>query len=72
MTRLMKKVTYNGALWCTVEDASHYLKTNTTKVKALMMAGKLAYTQIRANGRIYVSLSDLVKVQTERLYPSKE
>jgi hypothetical protein len=67
MTRLTKKITHNGALWCTVEDVSHYLKTNTTKVTALTMAGTLAYTQIRANGRIYVPICDLVKVQTERL-----
>jgi len=33
-----------------------------------MGSGKLAFTQIRVNGKIYVSVADLVKLQDERLY----
>jgi hypothetical protein len=67
----MKKVSHNGALWCPVSDAARYLRTNAAKVREFMSAGKLAYTQIRRNGQIYVSVSDLVKLQTERVYADK-
>jgi len=50
MTKAMKKVVHDGQTWCTVEDGSHYLKTNTNKIRAFMGSGQLAYTQIRRNG----------------------
>lgn len=67
MTKAMKKVSHAGQIWCTVEDGSHYLKTNTNKMRALMGAGQLAYTQIRKNGRLYVLVADLLKIK----YPPK-
>jgi hypothetical protein len=70
--RLMKKVSFKGTEWCSVEDAAHYLRTTTQKVRELMGSEKLAYTQIRKNGRIYVSTKDLVLVQREKLYGKSE
>lgn len=63
MTKAMKKVSHAGHIWCTVEDGSHYLKTNANKIRAFMGSGEIAYTQIRPGGRLYVSVADLLKIK---------
>lgn len=67
MAKLMKKVTHKGAQWCSVGDGARYLHTNANKIRELMGSGELAWTQLRLNGILYVSISDLVKIQTKRL-----
>ena len=67
MPALMKKVSQDGTLWCPVPDAARYLRTTAPKIRALMGEGRLTCTQIRKNGQIYVSVSDLVKIQTQRV-----
>jgi hypothetical protein len=71
MARLMEKITHDGRLWCSVEDAARYLRTNTNKIRSHMGSGQLACTQIRRNGRIYIAVGDLVKLQTARLDQEK-
>jgi hypothetical protein len=63
----MNIVEHAGAKWCTVEDGARYLRTTTPKVRELMGANKLGYTQIRANGRVYVSVAELVEIQTAKV-----
>jgi hypothetical protein len=63
----MKKVSYKGALWCPVRDAARYLRTNAADIRVLMGSGDLAYTQLRPNRPLYVSVSDLVKIQTHKM-----
>ena len=72
MVRLMKKVAHKGALWCSVGDAAHYLRTNANKIRVLMGSGELAYTQLRLNGNLYVSVSDLVKLQTQKMAAKRD
>jgi len=67
--KMMRKVTHNGASWCSVGHAALYLRTNAQKVRELMGSGELAYMQKRVNGTIFVSVTDLVKIQTARLAP---
>lgn len=68
MPQPMRIVLKDGVKWCPVPDAARYLKTNAPVIRKLMGEGKLTYAQMRKNGPIYVSLSDVVKVQNERLY----
>lgn len=66
---IKKKITYGGKEWCSVGDAARYLRTSATKVREFMGDGRLDYTQIRKNGNLYVLVTDLVKIQTAKLYP---
>jgi hypothetical protein len=68
----MKKVSHKGALCCSVGDAVHYLRTNANKIRALMGSGQLAYTQLRLNGNLYVSVGDLVKLQTQKMAAQRD
>jgi hypothetical protein len=63
----MKQVTHDGKQWCSISDAAAYLRTNAKKIKDMIGEGKLTCTQIRANGNIYVSVHDLVRIQKEKL-----
>jgi len=72
MPKLMKKMSHKGALWCSVSDAARYLHTNANKIRALMGSGELAYTQLRLNGNLYVSVGDLVKLQTQKMAAQRE
>jgi len=72
MPKLMKKVNHKGALWCSVGDAARYLHTNANKIRTLMGSGELAHTQLRLNGNLYVSVGDLVKLQTQRMAAQRE
>ena len=59
----MRKVERDGELWCSVGHGATYLGTNAQKIRALMGSGKLRHTQLRLNGRLYVSVSDLVRLR---------
>ena len=69
MARPMQKVAHQGKVWCKVGDAAAYLHTNANKIRGMMGDGRLSYTQIKANGPIYVSVSELMKIQAARAKP---
>ena len=66
----MKKVFYNGELWCGVSDGAAFLKTSTPKMRILMGSGELRYVQLRENGRLHVSVSDLFQLRQKALTQS--
>jgi hypothetical protein len=59
----MRKVEHDGQLWCSVGDGAKHLGTNAQKIRALMGSGELRYTQLRLNGRLYVSVNDLARLR---------
>lgn len=66
----MKKVVYGGRVWCSVADAARYLHTTPQKIREMMGADKLRYTQIRKNGNLYVLTEDLVAARYPKPAPS--
>jgi len=59
----MRKVERDGELWCSVGHGAAYLGTNAQKIRALMGSGELRHTQMRVNGPLYVSVTDLIRLR---------
>ncbi len=47
--------THDGKLYMTVSEAAKSLKTTATKIRALMGSEDLYWTQLRTNGKLWVS-----------------
>ena len=47
--------THEGKLYMTVSEAAKSLKTTATKIRALMGSEDLYWTQLRTNGKLWVS-----------------
>lgn len=61
-------MTYQGKVWCSVSEAARYLRTRHEKIRILMGAGSLTYTQVRKSGSLYVLVEDLVNLKRIKLY----
>lgn len=60
MGKEIKKILHEGKVYYTVADAGRYLGTTATKVRQLMGAHKLEWTQGRVNGKLLVSAESLI------------
>ena len=47
--------THEGKLYMTVSEAAKSLRTTATKIRALMGSEDLYWTQLRTNGKLWVS-----------------
>jgi hypothetical protein len=56
-----KKIIHDGRVWYTVGDAARHPGTTATKVREIMGAGGVEWTQINANRRLLVSAESLVR-----------
>ena len=57
----MKTVIKNGHEWCSVKDASRYLKKTPTYIRLLMAEGSLDCALMEAGADLLVSVADLKK-----------
>ena len=58
--------THDGKLYMTVSEAAKSLKTTATKIRALMGSEDLYWTQLRTNGKLWVSAESVADYKRQK------
>jgi hypothetical protein len=63
---ISKKIVHQDRIFYSVSGAAMVLGTYTAKIRELMGSGKLEWTQVKINGKLFDSGDSLVKLKKER------